>query len=136
MSRDEQLRLGAILSKIATDPEDTTSLTAISKRFNYQAASLRHWFPEQCALIQTKFLNAIQDRKVKRLVRDAKRVEDVVKDLVQHGDFPGEGKVNLRLRKIGLALVRPELREVYRDAVNRFCHGDKPLWNGRIRKIG
>lgn len=116
LSEAGRQQLALELETIAADSEDCRSLTAIARQFLLDPTRLRHWAPEPCKRIQAKYQIAVKLKAEQRQIRDLGKLQMTIDEFIEKDEYPGAGKVNKRLRRQGVALVRPELMQAYREA--------------------
>lgn len=123
LSRSEQAELQNRLDRIAADPADTASLSAVACRLQLDMGTLKYWASEPCAKIREKHANTVRLQGARRRAEDVCKLEAIVRGLAAEGLYPSTRKVNVALRKQGRSLAQPELRSAYRKAVSNTVKG-------------
>ncbi|MHB1590848.1 MAG: hypothetical protein ACYCTW_04855 [Sulfuricella sp.] len=77
----------------------------------------KDWFPEEYAPIQDKHESARKLRMAIRAQSERGTVVSVVRLMRERGEYPSRRKVNTELLKQKMSLIRPELMQVYRQAI-------------------
>jgi len=113
-------RLEARLAKIVADAADTRPLSGVAKALGLSRSSLNYWFPAECDSIRAKHALARRCQTAARRQADCDAVTTVVRELVGRGEYPGKKRVDVALRTLGkpsVSLMRPELRDTWRQAL-------------------
>ncbi|MBI5461097.1 MAG: TniQ family protein [Gammaproteobacteria bacterium] len=117
LDTEERRRIVAELEASVADLDDARPLAEIARGLGQTRSCLSYWFPELCAAIRAKHAAFRQRKSAERQRRDRAAVVQAVRDLKEQGEYPGRKKVDAALRAQGVALIRPELMQVYRAAL-------------------
>lgn len=92
-------------------------LREVGHPYGLGRSALRYWFPDLCKRICEQ---RIKGRRINAEIAAsgrAKIVADTVNALVKSGQQPARRKVDVEIRKHGLALARPEVFQEYSRAI-------------------
>lgn len=105
------------LDAIINNPDDVRSLPTVAKSLGLTRSCLKYWFPAEYASIQDKHKSARKLRMASREQSERDAVVSVVRLMRERGEYPSRRKVNTELLKQKMSLIRPELMQVYRQAI-------------------
>lgn len=92
-------------------------VSAVATNLGVTARSLRYWFPEQCRQISLRYRKEAKARSEAHRAMQCLRVEKVVSQIRDSGQYPSRRRVNTALRKQGMSLAQPHLFEAYKKAL-------------------
>ena len=124
LSGTERGHIQRELEKLAAASDGSRSLSSIARDFDQPLPNLKEISPMACHLIQERYRTTRKQRSAEKLERERAQIKTIVGDLIKSGEYPGGGKVNKRLRRNGLALVRPALKQTYRDEIAKLRSGE------------
>ncbi|MCL4470282.1 MAG: TniQ family protein [Gammaproteobacteria bacterium] len=110
-------KLAKDLDAIINNPEDVRSLPVVVKSLGFTQFCLKYWFPVAYASIQDKHESARKLRMAIRAQSERDAVVSVVRLMRERGEYPSRRKVNTELLKQKMSLIRPELMQIYRQAI-------------------
>lgn len=121
----ERLRLTKAITDAANDSADTRSLAELARTLGFTRSCLKYWFPDECTAIRRKHSQASIHAASERRQMDHQKVKATVRDIANRGEYPSARKVSEILNRDGLLLLRPDLTEAYRAAVQETRRGDR-----------
>lgn len=116
-SNSDRARIAGTLLRELSNKE-TASLEEIARTFGTTRSALKYWFPEDCAQLSLKRRArvALKAERGRAVLKD--RVRNVINNLIDEGRQVSRRAVDQRLKSSGLALARPEVRELYYELIS------------------
>lgn len=99
---------------------EPTSLTAVGRNLGVSARCLRYWFPDICQLLGLKHQEWAKARAVAFRKEQQRRVQEVVREVCEAGEYPSRRRINRILQHERMALVLPHLLDAYLTAIAEY----------------
>jgi hypothetical protein len=99
------------------EDDECASLSRIAGQIGVSARYLRYWFPDMCNALSVRHRAAEMATSSTYRAKQGARVQEVVRQVQDAGEYPSRRRVNGVLRNEGMSLAQPHLLLAYRDAL-------------------
>jgi hypothetical protein len=115
---NDRRRLEIELQELLCARTEPPSLTEVAETLRLQRSALKYWFPEISVEISRRHRNYRAAMRKSACQHRKEKVLEAIKSLIGQGLFPSRRRVDRHLKVHGLALARPELLQIYREAIS------------------
>lgn len=109
----EQIKRLEVLVRAQLETDGCRPVSEIASELGFAARSMRYWFPELCRQLTAKYRTASKIRSESHQGNQCRWVEEIVRRLLNAGEYPSRRRVNALLRLDGMSLAQPHLLEAY-----------------------
>ncbi len=117
LTEHQRTTLRQLLLEALDSDRTAPSLREVGSKPGLRRSSLKYWFPDLCKRICKKRATERHAMAGSEKDRRASVVTNVVRVLMAQGIYPVRRRVDVELKKYGLALARPELFQTYIKAI-------------------